>query len=138
MEASDSSLPQDRSELDPLNLTQGGPEREEGELSNQSSSLEAMDQEDVLGRDTYLDGSLASDPGMACRRMTDFQSEDMDTTAQTLEAESYSEWPMGSQDARHSCGNPDPIWGEGENETAKRRRLYPKVRPYAVPTPVRI
>ncbi len=82
MEASDSSLPQDRSELDPLNLTQGGPEQEEGGCSNQSSSPEAMDQDGVLGRDTYLDGGLVSDPGMASGKMTDFQSEDMDTTAQ--------------------------------------------------------
>ncbi len=39
-----------------------------------------MDQDDVLGRDTYLDGSLASDIGVASGRKTDFQSEDMDTT----------------------------------------------------------
>ncbi len=97
-----------------------------------------MDQDDVLGRDMYLDGGLTSDPGMASGRMTDFQSEDMDTTAQPSGAESYSEWPMESQDARHSRDNPGPTWGEGENETAKRRRLYPKVRPYAVPTPARI
>ncbi len=45
---------------------------------------------------------------------------------------------MESQDARHNHGNPDPTWGEGENEMAKRHRLYLKVRPYAVPTPVRI
>ena len=69
MEASDSSLPQDRSELDPLNLTQGGPEREEGECSNQSSSPEAMDQDDVLGHDTYLDGGSASNTGMASGRV---------------------------------------------------------------------
>ncbi len=123
MEASDSSLLQDSSELDPLNLTQDGPEREEGELSDQSSSPEAMDQDNVLGRDTYLDGGLASDTGVAPRRVTDFQSEDMDTTAQPSEAESYSGRPMESQDARHSRGNPDPTWGEGENEVAQRRRL---------------
>ncbi len=45
-----------RSEQDPLHLAPEGPEREEGELSNQSSSPEAMDQDDVLGCDTYLDG----------------------------------------------------------------------------------
>ncbi len=33
MDASDSSLPQDHYEADPLNLTREGPEREEGELS---------------------------------------------------------------------------------------------------------
>ena len=138
MDASDSSLPQDHFEADPLNLTQNGPEREERELTPYSTSPEAMDKDKVLGRDTYLDGGLASDPGMASGRMTDFQSEDMDTTAQPSGAESYSERPMGSQDVWHSHGNSDPMWGEGENETAKRRRLYPKVRPYTVPVPQRI
>ncbi len=118
MEASDSSLPQDRSEIDPLNLTQGGPEREEGECSSHSSSPQAMDQDDVLGHDTYLDGGLVSDTGMASGRAADSQSKDMDTTAQPSGAESYSERPMESQDARHSHGNPDPTWGEGENEAA--------------------
>ncbi len=118
MEASDSSLPQDRSELDPLNLTQDGPEREEGELTPHSSSPEAMDQDDVLGRGTYPDGGLASDTGVAPRRLTDFQSEDMDTTAQPSGAKSYSERPVESQDMRHSRGNPDPTWGEGQNEAA--------------------
>ena len=75
MDASDSSLLQDRSELDPLNLTQDGPEREEGELSNQSSSPEAMDQDEVLGCDTYLDGGLASDTGIASGMIADFHSE---------------------------------------------------------------
>ncbi len=39
---------------------------------------------------------------------------------------------METQDARYSRGNPWPNWGEGENETARRRRMYPKVRPYTV------
>ena len=93
MDGSPVGSAQDCSELDPLNLTQGGPEREEGECSNQSSSPEAMDQDDVLGRDTYLDGGLASDPGMASGRMTDFQSEDMDTTAQPSGAETTLSQP---------------------------------------------
>ncbi len=138
MEASDSSLPQDRSELNPLNLTQGGPEREEGECSSHSSSPKAMDKDDVLGHDTYLDGGSASDTGMASRRVADSQSEDMDITAQRSEPETYFGRPMESQDARHNCGNPDPTWGEGENEAAKRRQLYPKVRPYTVPAPQRV
>ncbi len=79
-----------------------------------------MDQDNVLGRNYLFGRGLTSDPGMASGRMTDFQSEDMDTTAQPSGAESYSERPMESQDARHSHGNPDPTWGEGENETAKR------------------
>ncbi len=138
MEATDSSLPQDRSELDPLNLTQGGPEREEEECTPHSSSPEVMDQDDVLGHDTYLDGGSASDTGVASRRVADSQSEDMDITAQPSEPESYSGRPMETQDARRSRDNPGPAWGEGENETAKRRRLYPKVRPYAVPAPARV
>ncbi len=138
MEASDSSLPQDRSELDPLNLTRGGPEREEGECSSHSSSLEAMDQDDVLGHDTSLDGGSASDTGMPSRKVADSQSEDMAIIAQPSEPESYSGRPMESQDARHNRGNPDPMWGEGENKTAKHRQLYPKVRPYTVPAPQRV
>ncbi len=129
MDASDSSLLQDRSEQDPLNLAQEGPEQEEGELSNQSSSPEAMDQDDVLGHDTYLDGGLASGAAIAPGRIADLQAEDMDTTAQPSEAESYSGRPMESQDTRRSRGNPDSTWGEGENEVAQRRRLYPKVQP---------
>ncbi len=121
MDASDSSLPQDRSEQDPLNLAQGGPEREEGECSSHASSPEAMDQDDVLGHDTHLDGGLVSDTGMASGGVADFQSEDMDTTAQPSEAESYSGQLRESQDAWHSCGNPESTWGEGENEAAQRR-----------------
>ncbi len=138
MDASDSSLLQDRSGLDPLNLTQKGPEREEGELSGDSSSPEAMDQDDVLGRDTYLDGGITSDLGGASGRTTDFQSKDMDTTAQPSGAESCSVQPIESQDARHSRGDPDPTWGEGASEAARRHRLYPKVWPYIVPAPAKI
>ncbi len=68
MEAMDSSLPQDQSEFDPLRLTQGGPEREEGEWTGHPSSPEAMDQDEILGHDTYLDWGSASDAGMASRR----------------------------------------------------------------------
>ncbi len=62
----------------------------------------------------------------------------MDTTAHPSDTESYSGRPWGSQDARRSRGNPDPTWGEGENKTAQRRRLYPKVRSYTILAPVRI
>ena len=97
-----------------------------------------MDQDDVLEHDSYLDGGSASDAGLAFGQRVDSQSEDMDITAQPSEAESYSGRPMESQDARHHRDNPDPTWGEGENETAKRRRLYPKVWPYTVPAPQRV
>ncbi len=56
MDTSHASLPLERSEADPLALNYGSPEREEGEISEQSSSPDAMDQDDVLGHDTYVDG----------------------------------------------------------------------------------
>ncbi len=56
-----------------------------------------MEQDDVLGHDTYLDGGLVSDTGIASGRVADSQSEDMDTTAQPSGAESYSSRPMESQ-----------------------------------------
>ncbi len=138
METMDSSQPQDQPELDPLPLTQGGPELEEGEWSGHSSSPEDMDQDEVLGHDTHLDWGSTSDAGLAFGQRADSQSKDMDITAQPSEAESFSGRPMESQDARHHSDNPGPMWGEGENETAKRRRLYPKVRPYAIPALQRV
>ncbi len=135
METMDSSQPQDQPELDPLPLTQGGPELEEGEWSGHSSSPEDMDQDEVLGHDTHLDWGSTSDAGLAFGQRADSQSKDMDITAQPSEAESFSGRPMESQDAWHHRDNPGPTWGEGENEAAKRRRLYPKVRPYTIPAP---
>ncbi len=72
-----------------------------------------MDQDDVLGHDAYLDGSSASDAGVAPGRTNEFQSEDMDTTAQPSGAESCSDLPMESQDVRFARGGPDPNCGEG-------------------------
>ncbi len=34
---------------------------------------------------------------------------------------------MESQDVWYARSGPDSDWGEGESETAKRRRLYPQV-----------
>ncbi len=135
MEASNSSLPLDRSETDPLALNHGGPEREEGELTEHSSSPDAMDQDNILGHDTYLDRGLASDTGAASGRASDFQSEEMDTATQPSEVESYSDRPRESQDAWYTRNGPDSNWGEGESETARHRRLYPKIQPYVIPTP---
>ncbi len=90
VETMDLSQPQDGSELDPLPLTQGGPEREEGEWSGNSSSPKAMDQDEVQEHDTYLDGGSTSDAGLAFGQRADSQSEDMDITAQPSEAESFS------------------------------------------------
>ncbi len=70
---------------------------------------------------------------MAFGQTTDSQSEAMDVTGICSESEGFSGQPMDTQDARHSRGNLESTWGDGENETAKRCRKYPKVRPYAVP-----
>ncbi len=48
MDTSHASLPLDRSEADPLALNHRDPEREEGELSECSSSPDTMDQDGVL------------------------------------------------------------------------------------------
>ena len=128
-ETTDSSQPRNRSERDPLGLNQGDPEQEEGEWTGRSSSPEAMDQDEVLEHDTHLNGGSASDAGQAFGQRTDSQSEDMDVTNRYSESEGHSGLPMETQDALYSRGNPEPTWGEGENEAAKRRRLYPKVRP---------
>ncbi len=66
---------------------------EEGEISDHSSLPEPMDQADTLGHGAYSAGGIASDTGDAPGRMSDFQSEDMDTTAQPSEVESYSDRP---------------------------------------------
>ncbi len=60
-----SSQPQGRSERDPLGLTQGGPELEEGECPPGSSSPEAMDQDETLDHDIPLDEGSASEVGLA-------------------------------------------------------------------------
>ena len=119
MDASNSSMPLDRSEMDSLVPNRRDPDQKEGEISDSSSRPDAMDQDHVLGHDTYPDRGLASDTGVAPGRISDFQSEEMDTTAQPSEVESYSDLPMETQ-ARNG---PDSDWGEGESEMARRRRL---------------
>ncbi len=57
----------------------------------------------------------------------------MDVTVRYSDSEGHSGQPMETQDARPSRYHPELSWGEVENEAAKRRRLYPKVRPYTVP-----
>ncbi len=94
-----------------------------------------MDQDDVLGHDTHLDRGLASDTGVAPGRISDFQSQEIDTMAQPSEVESYFDQPMGSQDAWYDRSMTDSDWGKGESETARRRRLYPKIQPYVIPAP---
>ncbi len=98
MDISHTSLPLDHSETDPLALNCRNPDLE-GELKDHSSLPDAMDQDDVLGHGNYPDRGLASDTGAAPGRVSDFQSEEMDTTVQPLEVESYSYWPIESQDA---------------------------------------
>ncbi len=68
----------------------------------------------------------------------EYKKQDMESLPNPRSLRVYSGRPMESQDARHHRDNPDPTWGEGENETAKHRRLYPKVRPCTVPAPQRV
>ncbi len=93
-----------------------------------------MDQADTLGHRAYSAGGAVSDASTAPGRISDFQSEDMDTTAQPSEVESYSDRPMTSQDARFCHSGPDSDWGEGESEVSRHRRQYPKILPYVIPT----
>ncbi len=130
-ETMDSRLPRNRSEQDPLGLTQGDSELEEGEC--QASPHEAMDQDEVLGHNARLDEGSASETSMAFGQTTDPQSEAMDVAGIGSESEGFSGRPMDAQDARHSRDNFESSWDEGESEMAKRRRKYPKVRPYVVP-----
>ena len=116
-----------------MGLNQGDPEREDGVWTGRSSSPQAMDQNETLDHGIPLDEGSASEVGLAFGQRTDSQSEDMDVTNRYSESEGLSGLPMETQDARYGHGNPGPTWDEGENETAKRRRLYPKVRPYMVP-----
>ncbi len=69
---------------------------EEGEISDRSSLPDAMDQDDILGHETHPDRGLVSDTGAAHGRISDLQSEEMDTTVQPSEVESYSNRPMDS------------------------------------------
>ncbi len=130
-ETTDSFQLRDRSEQDPLGLAQRGPELEEGEC--RPSSPEAMDQDEVLGHNAHLEEGSTSDAGMAFGQITDSQFEAMDVTDICSDLECFSGQPMETQDVRYSRDSPESTWGEGENETARRRRKYPKVRPYAVP-----
>ncbi len=91
-----------------------------------------MDQTDTLDHGTYSAGGIASDTGAAPGRISD---EDMDTTAQPSEVESYPDRPMDSQDARCARSGPDSDWGDGESEVVKCRHMYSKILPYLIPTP---
>ncbi len=126
-----SRQPRNRSERDPLGLTQGDSELEEGECL--ASPHEAMDHEEVLEHNTRLEEGSASEAGLAFGQTTDSQSKAMDVAGIGSESEGFSGQPMETQDARHSRGNLGSTWGDEESETAKRHRKYPKVRPYAVP-----
>ncbi len=63
---------------------------------------------------------------MAFGQTTDSQSEAMDVTGLYSEPEGFSGQPMETRDAWYSRDDPESTWGEGESETAKRRRKYPK------------
>ena len=91
-ETTDSSQPRDRSEQDPLGPAQEDTELEEGEC--QASSPEAMDQDEVLGHNAYLDEGSASDSGIAFGQRNDSQSEAMDATGIYSDSEGFSGQPM--------------------------------------------
>ncbi len=92
MDTSKPSLPPGYSGTNPSGLDLKGPtDLEEGEISDHSSLPEPMDQADTLGHGTYSVGGIASDTGPATGRISDFQSEDMDTTEQRSQIERYSD-----------------------------------------------
>ncbi len=80
-----------------------------------------MDQDEVLGHDSHLDKGSTSDAGMAFGQRTDSQSEDMDVAVRFSDSEGHSSQPMETQEARYGRDHPELLWGEGENEAAKRR-----------------
>ena len=92
-----------------------------------------MDQDEVLGDGAPLHEGSTSDAGMAFGQRTDSQSEDMDVNVRYSDSEGLSGQPMETQQARDGRDHSELSGGEGENEAAKRRRLYPKVWPCAVP-----
>ncbi len=130
-ETIDARLPPNRSVQDPLGLNQGDSGLEEGECK--PSPHEVMDQDDVLEHNARLDERSASEAGMAYGQTTNSQSEAMDVAGAGSEFEGFSDRPMDAQDARHDRDRHESTWDEGESETAKRRRKYPKERPYTVP-----
>ncbi len=71
---------------------------EDGEIRDRSHPSEPMDQSDTLGHPNHSAGGVACNASVALGGMSDFQSEDMDTTAQPSEAESHSDLPTTSQD----------------------------------------
>ncbi len=135
MDISHHSLPQGGSLASPLALGLGGPsDLEEGEIADHSRPSEPMDQSDTLGHEVYSADGTVSDASAAPSRTSDFQSEDMDTTAQPSEIESHSDQPMTSQDAHFRHSGADSDCGEGESEASRHRRQYPKILPYLIPT----
>ena len=86
-----------------------------------------MDQDEILEHGSRLKEGITSDAGVAFRQTTDSQSEVMDVAGLHSEPEGFSEQPMEAQDVRYDRDASEPTWGEGENETTKRRRKYPNV-----------
>ena len=119
---------------DAFNLEAGDPsDLEDWEIIDCSRPSEPMDQSDTLGHGVQPTGDLARNASAVLGGMSDFQSEDMDTTAQPSEAESHSDIPTTNQDARsHQVGPPDSAWGEGESETSQCHRQYPTIPPHLV------
>ncbi len=73
---------------------------EDGEIVDSSHPSEPMDQADTLGHGVHSTEGATSNASAVLGGMSDFQSEDMDTTAQPSEAESHSDLPTMSHDTR--------------------------------------
>ncbi len=83
MDTSHHSLPQGYFPANPLGLGLGDPsDLEQGEILGHSPLPEPMDQAEMLGRGAYSAGGVVSDTRATPGRLSDFQSKDMDTTAQ--------------------------------------------------------
>ncbi len=68
-----------------------------------------MDQSDPLGHGIHSAGGAVSNASAALSGMSDFQPEDMDTTAQPSEVVSHSDLPTTSQDTRSHCSGPPDL-----------------------------
>ncbi len=109
MDTSHDPLPKGYFQADPLGLNLGDPsDLEEGEISGPSHPSEPMDQSDTLDHGIHPAGGAVRVASAALGGISDFQSEDIDTTAQPSEAERHSDKPMTSQNTWfHHSGPPD-------------------------------
>ncbi len=125
MEASNSSLPLDHSEMDPLVPNRRDPDLEERDCS---SFLMPWTRTTSWDMTRIRIGAWPVTLVSLLEGLATFSPRKW-TLQVNSEGESYSDRPMGSQDTRYSPSSLDSDWGEGESETARRHRLYPKINP---------